>query len=389
MARDGNVNRTILHIITRMDAGGAATNTITSVDRLREHGFGTALAYGVTADTTAAPVARMQALGIEKYFLPRMVRDVAPLRDLSTLRELVRTIRENRYDLVHTHCSKAGAVGRLAAMICRVPAVHTPHGHIFYGYFGHVPTSFFVIVERWLARHTRKLISLTDAETRESLERGIGRREQYVTIPSGVALATFRDIDPAAGSSFRQSLGIPADAVVAASIGRLVRIKGFDVLLESFEQAGEQYPDLHLVIAGDGEERDRLADDAARRGLSERVHFAGHLDDVRPVLSAADLFVLASRNEGMGRAIIEAMAASVPVLATRPGGLPTLIEHARTGLLVEPEDAGRLGDALVQLVESVDLRHALGSAGADSVDPAYDEQTMIDGLAAIYCEVLS
>ncbi len=372
-----------------MDAGGAATNTITCVDRLREHGFETALAYGVTTDLAAASVVRMQALNVEKHFLPRMVRNVAPLRDLLTPRELVHIIRQKRYDLVHTHCSKAGAVGRLAAMICGVPAVHTPHGHIFYGYFGHLPTHLFVMVERWLARRTTALISLTDAETRESLERGIGRRGQYATVPSGVPLATFRDIDPASGAAFRQAHGISANAIVAASIGRLVPVKGYDVLLDGFGRASEPCPDLHLVIAGDGEERGTLVRDAAHRGLSERVHFAGHLDDVRPVLSAADLFVLASRNEGMGRAIIEAMAAGLPVLATRTGGIPTLIEDTRTGILVSPEDAQGLGDELIRLVESPDLRRSMGAAGADGVYPAYDEQTMLDGLAKIYTETLA
>lgn len=372
-----------------MDAGGAATNTITSVDRLRERGFSTALAYGVTTDTAAPPMARLRELGVDTFYLPRMLREVAPFRDLATLWQLIGIIRRRGFDLVHTHCSKAGALGRLAAMMCGVPVVHTPHGHIFYGYFGHVPTGFFVSVERWLAKRTKVLVSLTDLETHESVERGIGRRRQYVTVPSGVPLRSFRDLAAQDGCALRESLGIGEDAIVAVSMGRLVPIKGFDVLLAAMERAGERCPSLHLIVVGDGEQRAQLESAAASGTMGARVHFLGHRDDVRPALAAADFFALASRNEGMGRAIIEAMAAGVPVLATWTGGIPTLIEDGESGLLVEPGNAEALAEGMARFAGSPELRGALGSAGADAVFPAYDEDTMIDGLAGIYTGILS
>ena len=220
----------VLHIITRLDFGGSAMNTITTIDRLRNYNFQTALAFGPTKDPDNSVRELLTSRKIPFFYLPDLIRNPSPWRDLSALNGISKLLKKKRFDLVHTHTSKAGTLGRLAAHWRGIPAVHTPHGHVFYGYFGPAVTAFYVFVERRMARLTARIISLTDNETRESLERGIGRPEQYATIPSGVPLSVFRDIPGNTGMIFRNSLQIPSDAFVFLSVGRLVPIKGFDIL---------------------------------------------------------------------------------------------------------------------------------------------------------------
>lgn len=326
-------------------------------------------------------------MGVPGFFVPDLVRNPSPLSDFRALQNIKKIIREGKFDLVHTHTSKAGVIGRMAAHTCGVPAVHTPHGHVFYGYFGALLTRVFVYAERMMARNTGKIISLTDIETRESLENRIGSPGQYITIHSGVPLSPFREIPAAAGVKFRREFDIPADTFLFISIGRLVPIKGFDILIKAMAEAKFNCP-TWLAITGDGEERNNLEKAAALCGIAERIRFTGALADIRPALSAANMFVLASRNEGMGRVFIEAMAASLPVIGTAVGGVPSLITEGKTGMLVPGENPAALARAMEKATVATEAMKELGTNAAAMVYPEYDETTMIDRLAALYREVL-
>lgn len=378
----------ILHIITRLDSGGAATNTLASVEGLRQHGFKTCVVYGRTQDPDGSITAHLRDHDMPNTYVPQMVRDVAPALDIVALRTIRRILVTSNCDLVHTHCSKAGALGRLAARTCGLPAVHTPHGHVFYGYFGPLPTRLFVTAERYLARSTRRLVSLTDDETREAVRHGIGRREQYRTIPSGVPLRWFAAPLPGEAEIFRRAHAIPRDATLIVSSGRLVPIKGFDLLIRAFAQRPARRDGTYLAILGDGPERGALAQLAQREGVGDRVRFAGHVADVRPALRAADVFALASRNEGMGRSLIEALAGGCAVVATDAGGIPTFLVHRSNGLLVPREDVHALAEALELLTRQPALRAELAHNAPKSIGPEFDQATMVEQLAGLYHDVL-
>lgn len=378
----------ILHIITRLDPGGSATNTIVSVDLLRKHGFRTALAYGVTNDPDGSVASCLTERDVTYFNLPHLVRPPAPFRDMLALHRIIRLLKKEPFDLVHTHSSKAGVLGRLAARSCGAPAVHTPHGHVFYGYFGKLLTKLFVYIERWIAPCAARIISLTDIETRESLEKGIGKPEQYVTIHSGVPLAQFHQPSPEPGTEFRKQMRIPADSFLFVSVGRLVPVKGFDILLKSFAMADFNDKPVFLAVIGNGDERRPLESMCGDLGITERVRFTGELKDIRAPLASADVFVLAGRNEGMGRAFIEAMAAGLPVIGTAVGGVPSLIDDGQTGIIVPGEETTALAHAMETLAESKDLCRKMGKKAAESVYPEYDENTMIEKLADLYREVL-
>ncbi len=374
----------VLHVITRLDAGGAAMNTILSAELLRAQGFDATIFHGRTHDPDGRIAADLARRGLTAVGEPALVREVSPLRDLRAVLSLRRYLRAQPHDLVHTHQSKGGAVGRVAARLAGLPVVHTAHGHIFYGYFSPVRTWVFVKLEQWLARISGTLISLTDAETADGLARGIGRPEQYRTVPSGVPLAQFRNLSRADGLAFRQAWGIPGEALVYVSVGRLTAVKGFDLLLRAFAGLEQAAVPPWLVLVGEGEERAALEALAGALGVAGRTRFIGQLADVRPALAAADVFVLASRNEGMGRALVEAMAAGLAVIGTRVGGVPEVVRAGETGLLAEPESVPALRAAMQACAASPARRLALGVAAASSVYPAYDVGTMIERLAAIY-----
>ena len=378
----------ILHVITRLDPGGSATNTIVSADQLRKHGFDTFLAYGPTHDPDRTVRHLLDKLNIKQFLIPNLVRNPSPLKDWQAMRQLRNIIRDGHFDLIHTHTSKAGVLGRMASHACKKPSIHTPHGHIFYGYFGPILTWLFIYMERMMAKHTDKIISLTDIETSESLENGIGKTEQYVTIHSGVPLSSLTNIDAAEGTRFRRQYNIPERAFLFISIGRLVPVKGFDILINAFIKTRFTQQPVYLAIVGDGDERKRLESIASQSPVGENIRFTGSMPDIRPALSAANTFVLASRNEGMGRVFIEAMAAGIPTIGTSVGGVPSLISDGRNGILVPGENIDALSAALKRVESDRVTMKEIGRNAAKSVFPEYDQSTMVQQIADVYRTVL-
>jgi glycosyltransferase involved in cell wall biosynthesis len=354
--------RSVIHVITRLSLGGSSENTVLSAAGLLEAGWDGLIVAG-TAGSEPEVLEAARARGCRVELLPSLVRAPDPLRDLAALRALVRMFRSRRPDVVHTHTSKAGFIGRLAARLARVPAiVHTPHGHVFYGYYGRAGTAVVVLLERIAARWTDRIIVLTPRGAAEHLARGIGRAEQYVAIPSGVDTARLRARAGERGAARRQ-LGLPADAAVVVGVGRLVPVKGFDVLVRALPPLRAAVPAVQAVLVGDGPEREAIEGLARSLGVADRVRISGAVGDVVPYLSAADVLAAPSRNEGMGRALIEAMALGVPVVGSRVGGIPSVLGEGEFGRLVPPDAPEALADALRALLEDERGRTELGTLG--------------------------
>ncbi|MBN2301532.1 MAG: glycosyltransferase family 4 protein [Lentisphaerae bacterium] len=379
----------ILHIITRLDAGGSATDTIVLVDKMRKYGFDTSLAVGQTHDPNGTITRELQNRDIKYCFIQDLVRNPSPLKDLRAMHQIKRLLASTHFDLVHTHSSKAGILGRVAAQSSGIPSVHTPHGHIFYGYFNRLLTGVYIQFERMAARRTKKIVSLTDLETEESLAHGIGKIDQYVTIHSGVPLDALRRLDRSARAKFRSEYGIPENAILIVSVARLTHIKGLDVLIKALADMNTCQEQWQLALVGDGEEKQQLARLAHNLRLETQIRFTGHLSDITPALAACDIFVLPSRNEGMGRALVEAMAAGLPCVATNVGGIPTIIKNNINGLIVPPDNPNALSKALIRLITLPSLRKQIGNKATESVYPEYDEETMLNQHAELYGSVIA
>jgi glycosyltransferase involved in cell wall biosynthesis len=371
----------VTHVITRLTLGGSSENTVSTIEALERAGYASTLAVGPESEGPSLEDARRR--GCRLVDVPTLGREVRPAHDVAAVLALVRLFARTRPDIVHTHTSKAGFVGRLAARLARVPIViHQPHGHVFYGYFGPRRTALYTALERRAARWCDRIITLTERGIEEHLARGIGRPAQYVTVPSGVPTARLRARAPSRPVA-RARLGVAAEAYLVVGFGRLVPIKGFDVLVDALPAVAALVPSTRVLLIGDGEEREALEARAERLGVSERLRITGAVDDVIALLAAADVLAAPSRNEGMGRVLVEAMAIGVPVVGTTVGGIPDVILDGECGRLVPPGDTAALGEALAELGMDVALRVKLG-AGARPRAEAFSTDVAAAAMGAIY-----
>jgi glycosyltransferase involved in cell wall biosynthesis len=340
-----------VHVITRLTMGGSSENTVATMVALQAAGYDCPLAVGLRESETTV-IADARARGLRVVDVATLGREVTPGRDVAAVVALTRLFRRERPTIVHTHTSKAGFVGRLAAKLARVPAViHQPHGHIFYGYYGGRRTALFIALERAAARFSHRIVTLTDRGTEEHLAQGIGRPEQYVSVPSGVPTAAIGARAATRGAA-RARLGIARHAFVVAGLGRFVPVKGFDILIAALPHVVAAVPETRLLLIGDGPERAMLERLAADLGVTERVTFLGQLEHERALAEArrCHAFVMPGVEEPFGVAYVEAMAAGLPAIGARGEGGPEEIAAAGEGmLLVPPDDHAALAKALRDL----------------------------------------
>jgi glycosyltransferase involved in cell wall biosynthesis len=387
----------VIHVITRLDYGGSAQNTILTAlghDRAQFEPLvvaghpGCWDAQGGQA-ATEENCRRLEKAAVRWMLLPSLTREVHPLKDMQALWQLFRLFRQEQPALVHTHTSKAGVLGRVAAWFARVPViVHTPHGHVFYGHFGPFRSWLFLQIERVLSAITDRLVALTEAERQDHLDRNVGKADRFPVVPSGIDRERFGRAR-VQGKQQPDWFGCPPEALVVGSVGWLTDIKGHEYLIEAVAKLKQDFPALHLVVIGSGDRHDALLQQAELVGLRDAVHLLGHRDDIDACLAGMDVFVLPSLNEGMGRALIEAMAAGLPVIASRVGGVPSVISHQRTGLLVPPGNAAALTEALRRLLDRPEWAMQLGVAASRSVDSRYGAASMVRAIESIFAEALS
>jgi glycosyltransferase involved in cell wall biosynthesis len=377
----------VLHIITRLDPGGSATNTLETVARLDPLRYEVHLLSGRTCDATGDAEAFIRRHRINAVFLDDLVREVHPWLDLVALVKLTGFIRRGKYDIVHTHSSKAGFLGRIAARFAGVRhVVHTPHGHVFYGYFSAPATRLFMWLERVAAPLTDRLVALTPTGIEEHLRVRVGARTQWVAIPSGVDLEALR-VAPGARGLVRREFGVADQEVLFITVSRLEPVKGNEHVIESFAAVARAGIPARLMFVGDGAERERLEQLVLDRGLGGKVIFAGFRKDVALFLAAADVFVLGSLNEGMGRAAVEALAAGLPCVVTRAGGLADVVSDGKEGFLVPPADSMMMGQCMRRLAADPALRTTMAAASREKAGHVFSIQTMVKRIDRLYQQI--
>ncbi|MBF0330315.1 MAG: glycosyltransferase family 4 protein [Candidatus Omnitrophica bacterium] len=374
----------VLHIITRLDAGGSSTNTLETVARLDPAAYEVHLIAGRTHDPLDLVKLNIDQRNISCRFVDELVRNIDPWKDLCAFVRLRRFIRDGKYDIVHTHSSKAGILGRWAAHFAGVKKiVHTPHGHIFYGYFSKIVTLVFLGVERATARITTKLIALTPKGVEEHLALRVGRKEQWVAIPSGIDTDAFK-LSMASRLAYRQLLGLGDQDIVLVCAARLEPIKNHRMLIDMLARLAQDHPTIKLVCLGDGADREALVRHAAQCDVASRVVFTGFRQDVASIYSACDIFVMASLNEGMGRSVLEAMAVGLPVAVSNVGGLPAIVTDGVEGLLVSPADLDGWIRAVGSLITDPALRLRLSRAAKKRVNEQYSIVRMVKEIEEVY-----
>lgn len=372
----------VLHVITRLVVGGAQENTLLTVRHLDRSRYQVTLASGFSRGPEGSLEPELPP-DVRFVRVPELVRPPDPVRDAAALWKLYRLMRRGRFHVVHTHTTKAGLLGRLAARWARVPVVvHTPHGHAFHGYLGPYGSAALRAVEAVLARWTDRIVCLTEAEREDHLRLGVGRPDRFEVIHSGVDLGRFRSpaVTP---EQIHHELGLPPGARVVGCVSRLVPVKGVHYLLEAAPRIRRSVPQAVFVFVGDGELRPRLEQRARELGLDGTVTFLGLRRDVHRLVPAFDVAVLPSLNEGMGKAAVEAMAAGKPVVASAVSGLRDIVRHGQTGLLVPPADPEALAAAVVELLCDPAKAARMGAAGRVYAEQ-YGVDAMVTRIQALY-----
>lgn len=307
----------------------------------------------------------LERAGVRCVEVP-MARALSPAADLRAFGRLLRVLREGRFDVVHAHSSKAGALGRLAAWLVGVPRiVYTPHVYYFAARSG-AAGLFFRLIEWVAGMVTSKVVAVSPGQREAAIRSGVVRPKGIVVVENGVDASAF-DGPPDRGSA-RRRLGVALDRPVAAMVARLAPRKRCDLFLRVAARVRDRIPEACFLVAGDGEERGRLERLCDELGLRDCVEFLGHVEDPRPVYAASDVVVLTSSHEGLPYVLLEAMAAARPVVVTDVPGARDAVRHGHNGFLASADDAAGLARFVARLMVDEELRVRMGRRGRDLVE---------------------
>jgi glycosyltransferase involved in cell wall biosynthesis len=373
----------VLRIFSRLNIGGPSVHVILLSAYLRERGYETRLVVG----TETGREGNMLGLAAEKNVrcesLAGLGREIAPFSDLRALVGLRRLMRDWRPAIVHTHTAKAGLLGRVAARLAGVPrVVHTYHGHVLHGYFSPAKTAVFRRLETHLAGYADVLVAVSDEVRNDLVRFGVAPAERIRVIPLGLELAHLAG--PLPRGELRRAAGFADEAPLVGMVGRLVPIKDAPTFLQAARRVHEARPDARFALVGDGDERPALERLTAELGLDGALHFAGWRQDLRPVYGDLDVVVNASRNEGTPVALIEAMAAGRPVVATRVGGTPDLLGGGARGRLVPPGEPEALAGGILETLADPAAASDRRVAARDHVLSTHSVERLVRDVDALY-----
>ncbi len=383
MSRPVPLKVRVLQIVTRLAVRGVPHHVLNLAAGLDKSRYETVVLAGRSDPGEGSLLDDARSRGIPVMELPLLQRRIDPLVDARAFVAIYRLIRAGRYHIVHTHISKAGFIGRMAARCAGVPAVvHTYHGWAQELHNQNAAGRLLLACERLAARASDAVIAVSHSVVEDALQNGIGIRSLYSVVPNGIDLTRFRASAPFDRSS------VDGNPVLGA-IGSMTPEKGFEVLLEAMVDVKRRFPRVQLFAIGDGPLRAELEHRAQHLGLGETVRFLGRVEDVRPWLHTFDLVVQPSLREGQGLALLEAMAAGCPVIASRVGGIPEFIDDQETGILTTPGDSSALAGAICKLAPDEERKNLLARAARERVRSGYSLERMIRGVETVYDGLLA
>lgn len=381
----------VLRVIARLNVGGPALHVAYLSRGLAERGYDTTLVAGDVARGEESMAFVAESEGVEIVRVAGLSREIAPLRDLVAAARLAREIRRTRPDILHTHTAKAGAVGRLAALLAgsarpRV-VIHTYHGHVLRGYFGRLGTWLFRAVERAFARNTDVLVAVSPQVRDDLVEIGIAPERRFAVVRLGI------DLEPRVATTVdraeaRRQLGIGPGRFVVGWFGRMTAVKRTDDLIDALVALRGRGVDACLLLVGDGTDRERLELRARELGVARDVFFLGYQKDVARWYAVADAVVLTSVSEGTPVTIIEALAAGRPIVSTNVGGVADVVRDGVDGFLVEVGDTAAMAARLAEIAADPALAKRLGQAGRKRVLRRYAVARLVDDVDRLYRALL-
>jgi glycosyltransferase involved in cell wall biosynthesis len=376
----------VAHIITHLAVGGATQTALSMVKNLDPYGYKTYLIAG-EGDITIAFEGDYSdiAKDLGNRFIPsRMTREISPLKDLICLFELYFLFRKQKFDIVQTHSSKAGILGRIAAFLARVPVViHTVHGWSFNGYMGKWRRLYFIFLERFCARITHKLIVVTIQDKLKGLKELIGRADQYQVIRSGINLKKFKDVDFGLVENVRRELKLDSNTICIGTVGRLAKQKDPITFIRAARIIKDALPQAHFILVGGGVLKEAVLELVRELNLEEYTHLLGPRDDIEILQRLFDVFLLTSLWEGLPRVVLQAIAAKIPIVSTKADGVVEVINHNETGFLADFKDSEALASRVIELVKNPKKKKRLVGQALNKLEE-FSEEKMIQDLSELY-----
>lgn len=373
------ISNRIAHIITQSGPyGGAQRNTLLTLRGLLRDGY--------EAELVCGPGGRLideaRAVGAQVHVLPDLLREVNPIKDARALLQLYRLCRARQYRITHTHSTKAGFLGRLAARWAGVPAVvHTVHG-VPFEIRNDFKSKVYIGLEKLVAPFTRSLVCVGEELRQELLGWNLTDPKKLVTIYSGIDFSAY--VPQREALEIKRELGLDGCYPILGSVGRLCEQKAQYYLVEAVAGLRNKFPQLRLLLVGDGELRPRLTERIRELGLSSHVLLLGERDDIAELLHTFDIYVMSSNWEGVGRALTEAMFSGLPIVATAVNGVTELVVHEQTGLLVPPHEPRALAAAIDRMASEPELARNLGSSARRKAQALMDAEKMVKDIEDLY-----
>ena len=390
----------ILRILNRFNLGGPTYNAA-YLTKYLNNDYETLLVGGTNGASEKNSQFIVNQLGIDPLIIPSMKREVSPADDYKSYRYLTKIIRDFNPHIVHTHASKAGAIGRLAAINQNVPVIiHTFHGHVFESYFGPLKTSMYKNIERYLAKKTSRIIAISENQKNDLTKRfQICPEEKVSVIPLGFDLCRFRENMGEKRVAFRQKYMLKDDEIAIGIIGRLVPIKNHSMFLEALKMVqGKTNKKIRAFIVGDGETSEILKQKAINLGIDHvngigeyhpaTLTFTSWITEMDYVNAGLDIVALTSLNEGTPVSLIEAQAAGKPIVTTDVGGIEDVVLPYKTALLAEKNNTPDFADKLLNLIDDNDLRARMASNGWEHVRENYHYTRLVRDTEELYDRLL-
>ena len=372
----------VLRIIARMNVGGPAVQVSGLMRGFDQGLFEQELLTGFCASDEADYLEKV-ATDVKAIRIDGLGRSIKPRADLTALFAIVKEIRRFKPDVIHTHTAKAGVVGRIASLLSghKSIRVHTFHGHLLHGYFGTVKTKLVILVERLLALFTDQLLAVGKQVQDDLIAVGIGNAQKFAVMPPGLQLANVPT-----KSEARIELGLDADGIYCAFIGRITQIKRPDRFLDVAAKTKTDNVRVHFIVAGAGEKLQYCQDRVSSENLP--VTFLGWREDIEVVLAAADFVILTSDNEGTPLSLIQAGMVGIPVVATNVGSTNEIVVDGQTGFLTDLS-VDQLSEAVAKLASDSDLQAKMGAAGKEYTLARYGVERLVKDHQDLYLRLLN
>lgn len=381
----------VAHVITRMIIGGAQQNTLfTCEDQHRDFGDEVTLITGPATGPEGSLMDRARSAGFRIVEIPELRRSIHPWRDWLSYRKLTAILRDLKPDIVHTHSSKAGIIGRHAAAKVRIPVVHTIHGASFHRGQSALASAVYRGLERWAARPTDAFISVCDSLTEQYVSAGVAPQDRFTTVYSGMDVDPFLN-PPRDRIDVREQLGLQPEQVAVAKVARLFHLKGHKFLIEAARHVVDRCPNVRFVLIGDGILREEFEQRISELGLSEYFILTGLVppEQIPELVNASDIVAHTSEWEGLARVLPQGLISGKPVVSYDVDGAREVVIPGETGYLLPVEEITGLADALCELADSSELRDRLGRNGRERFAEIFRHQTMTAQIREVYQQVLA